>query len=154
MANTTTFSFPTGSPPTTNGIINNYHTNMSSTYIGGYGGGGTSSINNTTAGTTSIRTGRMHLDEGKISIGTNGSGTYNVKEINLLDVLENLDEINKVLRILNPDKNLLASDVTLQDAYREYQEAKEEWPPYSSDRFKNAYDTYVTLESLIKASNK
>ena len=75
-------------------------------------------------------------------------------EISFKDLVENIQEINKVLRIIIADRQLLEDNPTLKDAYDRYNTAKTLSPAYNSEEFIQAYEEYILLEALIKGSNQ
>lgn len=80
------------------------------------------------------------------------SNDITILDTSFRQVLKNLEEINKILKIIMADPVLLNQNASLRDAYDHYEAAKLIEPRYNSSEFYEAYNAYLLLEAIIKES--
>lgn len=164
-----------------NKALNNMYSNISTSITGagsinpistgGHSGGGyttsiiypTGSGNNTSATGVSITgTGTWTTVSPSWSSGTISLGTTSFDEIDSDITLKRkgkpdvkigatLDLICEHLNIIIPEKSLLESNPALKMAYEHYSEVLQK--TYADIELKNAYDSYKTLEKLLRSED-
>jgi hypothetical protein len=71
-------------------------------------------------------------------------------ELNLDHIKETLDFIDNQYKIIHRDEELMDQNPSLRDAYDQYITSRDIEPKFKSNEYIEAYNTYKTLEALVR----